>query len=580
MKNLIKKVLREFIHEGRDSLTPEKILQIAKQYSSRGEFSKTSAYFAARRLGILDDVTKHMGDKKTRKWDTNKFIQKAKEIHGDKYDYTKSNYINSETPLIITCPEHGDFEIKPTYHINDKLGCPKERKVYQLTTQDFIERAQEKHGDKYDYSKTNYKNQKVPVIIICPRHGEFKQLPDGHIHGTGCPKCGAELSISNRTSNTDKFIEKSRKVHGNKYDYSQTNYIGAKDNVIITCPIHGNFKQTPNSHLNGAGCTECGIQQLKDKQRFTTDDFIKMSKNVHNNYYDYSNVDYVNSGTKVQIVCPVHGVFSMSPRHHINRKQGCPECGKIKIGDTFRSNTLDFIKKSREEHGDKYDYSFVDYKKNTLPVKIICPIHGEFEQLPQHHLAGSGCHECGKESALRAHTFDNDDFIRKSKETHGEKYDYSLVNYTVSTDSVDIICPKHGVFSQQAGSHMRGAGCPNCQESRGEMYISNILNDFGIKFLRQHKFKDCRGDKGKKYCRRLPFDFYLPDYNTMIEYDGRQHFEPVSKFGGVVGFKKLRRNDEIKNEYCRKNNIKMVRIPFTMNKEDIPQYIKNELGIG
>jgi hypothetical protein len=580
MKDLIRKILYEFTNEGRDFLTPEKILQIALQYDSRGEFSKTSAYHAAKRLGIFDEVTKHMGDKKTRKWDTNKFIQKAKEIHGDKYDYSKTNYTGSENPLTITCPEHGDFEIKPTYHINDKLGCPKERKAYQLTTKDFIERAQKKHGDKYDYSKTKYKNQKTPVIISCPKHGEFKQLPDGHLNGTGCPKCGRELSDSRKSSNTEDFIKKAREVHGDTYDYGNTNYVSAKKKVKITCPIHGDFLQQPNNHLNGGGCPDCGIQRMKDSQRFTTDDFIKMAKEVHGDYYDYSNVNYVNTQSKVQIVCPVHGVFSMSPVHHLNRKQGCPECGKIKIGDTFRSNTLDFIKKSREEHGDKYDYSLVDYKKSIIPVKIICPIHGEFEQTPQNHLVGSGCPDCGKESVLQARTYDNDDFIRKSKEIHGEKYDYSLVDYTVSTDNVDIICPKHGVFSQQAGSHMRGAGCPNCQESRGESYISNILTDLGITFIRQHKFKDCKGDKGRKYCRRLPFDFYLPEYNTMIEYDGRQHFEPISKFGGEEGFNKLRRNDEIKNEYCRNRNITMIRIPYTMPKDNISQYIQNKLGMG
>ena len=579
MKDLIQKVLKDYLLEERFILTPEKIHQIAQSYNSRSEFSKTSAYFAARRLGILDDVTKHMGEKKTRKWDTNKFVERAKEIHGNKYDYTKSEYVDSETPLTVNCPEHGDFEVKPTYHINDKIGCPQERKVFKLTTQDFIKRAREKHGDKYDYSKTKYNNQKSSVKIICPRHGGFEQLPDVHIKGTGCPKCGRELSDSKRFSNTEEFIIKSRKIHGDEYDYGQTKYETVRQPVTISCTIHGNFQQTPVSHLNGAGCPECAIQKIKDSQRFTTNDFIRMSKDIHGDYYDYSNVDYVNTETKVPIVCPVHGVFLMTPKHHINREQGCPECGKIKIGDTFRSNTLDFIKKSREEHGDKYDYSFVDYKKNNLPVKIVCPIHGEFEQLPQYHLVGSGCPDCGKESVLQARTYDNDDFIRKSKETHGEKYDYSLVNYTVSTDNVSIICPKHGVFSQQAGSHMRGAGCPSCQESRGELYVSNILQDVNIDFLRQHKFNDCKGDKGKKYCRRLPFDFYLPQYNAMIEYDGRQHFEPIKKFGGLEGFNKLKRNDQIKNLYCEKNNIKMIRIPYTMKKEDIPSYIKNNLGL-
>jgi ssDNA-binding Zn-finger/Zn-ribbon topoisomerase 1 len=580
MRNIILENIKKFINEREEIWTPEKIEKEAQKYKTRGDFNKNSqsAYLAARRLKIMDFVTKHMGEKKTKKWDTEKFIERAKQIHGDKYDYVKSIYIGSETPLTITCPTHGDFEVKPTYHINDKIGCPKERKVFKWTTNDFIYKAQEKHGDKYDYNNVNYIDSDTPVNISCPRHGDFTQNPQSHIRGTGCPKCGAELNSKNRLSSTDKFIEKARKVHGDKYNYEETEYISTKEPVKINCVIHGQFKQTPNSHLIGSGCPECGKLITINSKRGNAEDFIKKSNKIYNNIYDYSNVNYINTSTKVAITCPEHGVFYKRPAQHL-RGQGCPKCGYLTTSKKLSDNQEEFLIKARKEHGNKYDYSLVKYVKSNKPVTIICPKHGEFNQIVNGHLTGSGCPECGKESVFQARTYDTDDFIRKSKEQHGEKYDYSLVDYNVSTDLVDIKCSKHGVFSQQAGSHMRGAGCPLCQESKGEKIVSSILSNLGIEYIRQHKFNDCRGDTGKVRCRVLPFDFYIPKFNLLIEYDGKQHFMPIEKFGGEEGYKKTKRTDEIKNNYALNNNIKLIRIPYTIPKKDLELYVKKILGI-
>ena len=124
-------------------------------------------------------------------------------------------------------------------------------------TKEFIEKAKKIHGDKYKYSKVDYKTSSKKVIIICPIHGEFLQTPSGHLGNKGCIKCGFLTTANYRRSNTKEFIEKARIKHGDKYDYSKTNYVKAKVSVIIICPIHGEFSQTPSDHLNG-GCNECG----------------------------------------------------------------------------------------------------------------------------------------------------------------------------------------------------------------------------------------------------------------------------------------------------------------------------------
>lgn len=182
------------------------------------------------------------------------FIKKCKERFGELYTYDKTKYVNDRTNVIITCKIHGDFKVRPNRFLNSK-GCPKCAKT--TTTEDFIERAREIHGTKYDYSKVVYKNTITPVTIICPNHGEFEQRPAVHLSGSGCPEC-AKNSIGNtHRLSRDEFINRATKLHFGKYGYDKVNYKNTETKVIITCPIHGDFKQTPNSHLKGYGCHMC-----------------------------------------------------------------------------------------------------------------------------------------------------------------------------------------------------------------------------------------------------------------------------------------------------------------------------------
>lgn len=259
------------------------------------------------------------------------------------------------------------------------------------TLEEFIAKARAVHGDKYDYSRVVYTNNRTKVCIICPEHGEFWQSPEKHTLRRGCPACGVVLVHDKQRSSVAEFVIKAKKIHGDKYDYSKVNYQGNKVKVCISCPEHGDFWQVPNSHLSGRSCPICGKAVTRSSLRDTLDSFIKKARIKHGDKYDYSLVKYVDSIHKVKIICPEHGVFEQTPAMHLS-ENGCPKCGIIKA-HPFK-NTETFIADAQRIHGDKYDYSKTEYVSVFKPVVIICPKHGDFNQTPNSHLHGHGCPRC------------------------------------------------------------------------------------------------------------------------------------------------------------------------------------------
>ena len=297
-------------------------------------------------------------------------------------------------------------------------------------------------------------------------------------------------------------------------------------------------------------------------RKLTTEEFIKRSEIIHRDKYDYSLVDYINSKYKVKIICPIHGEFSQTPNNHL-QKYGCFKCRYIKSAKTNSSNIEKFIKNANDIHKNKYNYKLVEYINTDTKVKIICPIHGRFEQSPHSHLRGRECFECGKEKISKANRSTVEEFIVKSRSVHKNKYDYTLVEYINNYTDVKITCPIHGEFKQRPNNHLSGAGCNICSNSsNGEKKVKKYLKNNKIQFIPQYKFDNCI-DK-----RKLPFDFYLPDLNTLIEYDGIQHFQVVKHFRGEIGFKKRQLHDRIKNNYCIENDIKLIRIKYDENIEE------------
>jgi len=400
--------------------------------------------------------------------------------------------------------------------------------VKRLTQEDYIKDCERVHNYKYDYSLVDYENTRSKIKIICKQHGVFEQLSKNHKDGQGCPSC------SGRNQILSEYIEKCEKNHNNKYDYSLVTEIKKKSNIrIIDRKTNLTFIQTAEKNENGHTPTKIEKESL-----------IERFKNIHNNKYKYLvDTDIVGCTDKIKLVDNISGdEFLYRVDRHL-------------LGMAPNKVTLNrFKSKSSEIHNNKYDYSLVkEIKGNKDIIDIICPEHGVFKQKVSNHMnLGDKCPEC---SGIRR--WDTGILISEFIKTHFQIYDYSLVKYESTDKKVKIICKKHGVFNQGIHHHLRGQGCPKCTNiSVGEEYVKLYLEKNKIKYISQHGFDTC------KYVNKLNFDFYLPEYNTCIEFDGIQHFEPIKCFGGEKSFLDGLKRDECKNKWCMENNVKLIRIKY------------------
>ena len=440
--------------------------------------------------------------------------------------------------------------------------------------------------------------------------------------------------------NTQKFIERSKKVHGDKYDYSKVEYINCNTKVIIICKIHGEFIQLAGNHYRGHGCSNCAFENISDSCRFSQKEVIKKFQEIHGNLYNYSKVEYKNSKTKVCIICPIHGEFYKSYENHV-KGQGCKKCSSIEKGNKIRKiNNLDklknkfkdldfsefiyktgrekskvicrdcgvsfydsftamnmretgclycneatkrrrytketLIERFNEVHNSFYNYPNLQIKKQLEKIEIICPKHGLFSMPTNDHLNGRGCLKCYRERQKTMHLMPSEEFFNTCREVHNNFYDYTKSVYKGMMRDILIKCPLHGTFKQRAKHHYDGHGCKSCVESNGEKKVRETLDKYNISFEPQQTFEKCRNPKTNT---KLKFDFYLKDLNTCIEYDGKQHYESVEYWGGEEGLEKLKYRDSIKNTFCKENDITLLRIPYT-EYNDIEHILKNNIGIG
>lgn len=419
----------------------------------------------------------------------------------------------------------------------------------KITTPEFIKKAQEKYGFIFNYDKVNYVNFRKKVIITCKTHGDFEITPENHLNGHICVDCSGNKKLTAK-----KIIEKSKITHGDKYDYSNLNFSPNKKKITIICKTHGDFEQNIYNHINGSNCPDC----VNENRRLTTEEFIEKSILIHGNEYDYSKVKYINATKKVIIICKIHGEFLQNPGSHLEGSR-CADCYGTK-----NYSIDDFINDAIKKHGYKYDYSKVNYVNCKTKIEIICPTHGSFLQVPNSHVR-FGCQECAY-SKLRMTT---EEFKTKAGERHNHIYDYTYVEYKGCNDKIKINCLMHGIFLSNPSDHLKGIGCPACSHSKGELKIREILENKNIEFTPQKRFPDCKDIKP------LVFDFYVPNLNLCIEFDGKQHFENIEYFGGEKAFKLTQKRDEIKNNYCRDNNIKLLRIRYD---QDIIEILDKELN--
>jgi hypothetical protein len=359
-----------------------------------------------------------------------------------------------------------------------------------------------------------------------------------------------------RKKTTEEFIEEARKIHGDKYDYFQSIYVKSREKVIIICDVHGKFEMMPNAHIDGKqGCIKCGRIQAGLKSRKTTEYFIEEARRIHGDKYDYSRVLYEKSNKKVTIICNCNYIFEITPNAHIGKqKQGCSKCGGC-----HKPTTEEFIENAKMMHGNTYDYSKAVYEKQKGKIIIICETHGEFIVSGLHHIHSlAGCQKCSNHYKPTT-----EEFIKKAKLTHGEKYDYCKVEYVACMKKVIIICNDHGEFEQNPVDHLRNCGCPRC--------CCYQYSKIGIRWLNfMSKFYDINiqhGENSGEYKipnTRYKADGYCENLRIIYEFHGDywhgnpEIYEPNDKTYFNKTFGELYKKTMLKENKIRELGFKLV----------------------
>ena len=324
-------------------------------------------------------------------------IRRIKETHGDTYDLSKFVYTTQRSKSIFICKIHGEFLSQPK-EVWGGTGCPEcgQNKTKPISKWEEVEqKILDKHDDVFEFLVDTYRGvgKKMEVISKIHNH-KWKPRPIDLIDGQGCPKCRYEKSGKKLVVKVPEFIKRSRKTHGNKYDYSKVHqYKTQRENVIIICPTHGEFEQNPFSHYNGSGCPKCWEEVRSEVLTISWEEILKSFRETHGEQYEYNSGDYKNSSSKLRINCPKHGEFVQDVTSH-KHGQGCPKCGRERISEFLTTPWEEVLKSFRETHKDEYEYTPETYTLLETPMEMFCKKHGRFEQTPKNHRNGSGCPVC------------------------------------------------------------------------------------------------------------------------------------------------------------------------------------------
>lgn len=439
----------------------------------------------------------------------------------------------------------------------------------KITQEEFIARVKAIHGDRYGLEKAVYVDVKTPVVLHCDKHGDFPVTPDSIFHKKqGCGKCAG------KGLTTEDFIKEAREVHGDRYDYSKTVYTKANKEVVITCREHGDFKMLPYNHVSvGCNCPECS-----NVAKLTEERFLKRAHEKFGNRFDYSLVNYINSDVEIKIRCNSCGtIFPQTPNNHLQSLQGgCPTCRYKYVADAEKIPFDEFVKRARKAHGDKYAYHEETYTDISSKTTITCKKHGDFEQYAITHVNGCGCDKCANEAIGKSLMLNTDIFRQRVKERYGDRFDLTDTVYKGWDENVTIKCNTCGeYFEQRPNNFLRGSGCPNCNLSYGETKIKFFLEDCNIDFKQHYALPN-----EDLFCsnKKLFVDFFLPDLNTIIEFNGDQHYRPVEIWGGKEQFEKQQRRDNAVRSYCEEHKITLIEIPYK-DMANIENILSKELNI-
>lgn len=273
-----------------------------------------------------------------------------------------------------------------------------------------------------------------------------------------------------RKLTTEEFIVKAKIVHGDKYDYSKTVYIKSNEKLEINCYKHGSFWQLANDHLSKCGCPKCKSDTLRVLHQNDAEKFISKALIIHLGLYDYSKVVYTTCDMKVEIICKKHGIFWQTPENHI-QKQGCPKCHYDSLREYFKSNEIEFARKANIKHNNLYDYSKVQYTKNSEKVEIICKKHGMFRQTPDSHLGGRGCISCTKNHSKVA--IEWLEFLASGNDID-IKHALNGGEFKVGKYRMDGYCVTNNTCYEFHGCYWHG--CPTCYDPEDRNLVNGKRN--------------------------------------------------------------------------------------------------------
>lgn len=318
-------------------------------------------------------------------------------------------------------------------------------------------------------------------------------------------------------------------------------------------------------------------------RKLTNSEVAERIKNINDNFELVGEYKGAGFRTPTLLRCKKHNlVFSQNMSSFFSGQNGCPFCKSEILSEKLKaprktreriSSHEEFINKvSTLENLEHYDFSKTKWINNDTKVVITCRKHGDFLITPKSFVRGSGCQTCAYEARIKASSDTFSDFLGKAKAKHHGVYDYSLAEgvYVDSKRKIPIICSKHGEFWQMPAKHLSGQGCPICRKSHGAEQILFFLRENGVKVIPEFVFEGCKDRQP------LPFDFYLPEYNTCIEYQGRQHFEKVEAWESHGGLVYTQKHDLMKLNYCKKNGITLIIITYK-DEEFIPQILEASL---
>ena len=455
-----------------------------------------------------------------------------------------------------------------------------------MDTNEFIEKYRKifKHR-KRSFEKTNYINNYTQIIITCHEkdengieHGDFEKLPYFHLRGIDCPKC----SHRSYSYTNEEIKEKVQKKYNGLYILREPfEYKNQQTILPLYCAKHKiNFERTSKSFLSGVAiCPLCGKEKNKKALKISKDEFFKRLEERNNGEYDTSLVEYCNVQDDIKLIChkkdengKEHGLFTPSYANFVNLNVGCPKCALEKNAERNRLSLEEWIKRFKETHGDKYDLSLITKIKNCdSDIYPICHEkdefgreHGAFKTSPKRFANGVGCGKCSGHYKI-----DGETWLLRCKKIHNNKYTY--IKYNGLTKDAIIVCPIHGIFTQNADRHMRGCGCQKCNESKLEQKVRHILENNKIDFIPYYRPNFLKSSSNGQ----MSYDFYLPIYKIAIECQGKQHFG----FGGWLNeknsLKEISKRDNEKKNISLENNIKLL---YFLDKEYLKYLSSDDLA--